>query len=486
MNINIGDVWFVNFPFDEDDGRFKDSTAIVLGTNEKNGIKYYIVMRCTSNPKERTKYDYELKNPEQANLYSYGKIRCNKVSLITERHFRRKKGTISKSDMVEINKLYKEADKRGHIKYVSLEAFLSVDDSYPIQEDVKTKQVSDGEWEDIKTIYDSLSTAEKSYLGNRFINSPKTAYSKVYKKDNKPIAFVQGYDFGENEIIAEVAVSSEYRGQGFAKKGVNSLVSFARKNGYNRVVYLVKKQNKDSIALAKKLGFEKGKVEGDHIIYYKTTSKSIRENMGLATIGGIPAPSNVFITQYGPSPTFVSDGDIEGYAIHNDIITDKILTVSKNGKLVNKESSFLNGRKIRMYKYIGENTNGYAKILSSVNKNVYREFLYEALTNKKLLSDDQIICDECFEEVSPPKIFAEYGSEAQSIIDQYKQIIGEGVIKLPLMSKYDIQEASKLLRDNKNIQIFENMNGYFAENGFTHQRTAYYKNIKDIQIGVIV
>lgn len=210
-----------------------------------------------------------------------------------------------------------------------------------------------------------------------------------------------------------------------------------------------------------------------------------QENMGLAAIGAIPNPtSNVFITQYSHKTTSTTD-EVEGYAISNDIVTDKIITITKKGKVTVKESSFLNGRKIRIFKYLGEVSN-YETILISVNKMAYREYLYEALTGKKLLSDDQILCDESFQEISPTKIFAEYTSSAQSIIDQYKSLVGEEVIKIPLMNKESISEASSLIGSNKNIEIYENLNGFFAENGITKQRTGYYRNIKDIEIGVIL
>jgi GNAT superfamily N-acetyltransferase len=296
----------------------------------------------------------------------------------------------------------------------------------------------------------------------------------IFLDKNNPVCYVNVNS--NNGMIQALEISKDYQGYGLSSQLLKYAVSTLKATSLT-----VNKKNEVAINVYKKQGFKQVKATDNMI------TMSIDESMGLAGIGGMPAPSNQFITQFGPRSTF-SDDTVEGYAIHNDIITDKILLVDKNGNLAVKESSFLEGRKIRIFKYIGENVDEYYKILKSAKKNkkAYREYLYEALTGKRLLSDDQIICDECFEEISPVKIFAEYNSAAQTIVDQYKEIIGEEIVRFPLMNEKSISEASKITTGNIHINIFENMNGYFAENAITRQRTAYYKDIKDIQIEVIL
>jgi hypothetical protein len=217
-------------------------------------------------------------------------------------------------------------------------------------------------------------------------------------------------------------------------------------------------------------------------------NKYKNESTGLAGIGGVVGTMQPFITQYGPNATFTKNDkdNIEGYALSNDIITKNVLIVDKDGKIKKKDSSFLEGRKIRMFKYIGEDTTTLEDINKIIGKYGYREIFYEILSNKKLLSDDQILCDECFEEVSLSEIHEEKVSAIQTLIDGIKFITGEEVNKLPLMNESDIIKANDIIDDNQNIEIFENEYGYFAENVLTHKRTGYYKSINKIQIKPII
>ena len=353
-----------------------------------------------------------------------------------------------------------------------------------LEESVQSKKVSNKEWKELNIVYDSLSDEEKEYLGNRFVNSPRTAFSKVYKENGKPVAFIQAYG-DEDYVLIGLAVSPSARGKGYAVKALNDLIDFAKTNGIRKLVYNVRKDNKASIKLAEKVGFEFDKIEDKNKVYIMNI-EPVQEAMALAGMNPPVGISGVFMTQYGPKTSFTSNDEVDGYAIHKDILTDKLITVDKNNKVSVKEFSFLKGRKLRMFKYIGESFNGYSTILQNVGKRAYREYLYETLTNKKLLSDDQVICDEMFKEISPAKLFAEYTADAQTIVDEYKSIIGEEVIRLPLMDKKSIREASFIIKENTHVNIFENMNGYFAENALTRKRTGYYKQVKDIEIGVIL
>ena len=59
-NIKVGDVWYLNFPYDEEGGRYKDRPGIVLEILKKN---MYKVIKCTSNSVKRGTFDYTILNP---------------------------------------------------------------------------------------------------------------------------------------------------------------------------------------------------------------------------------------------------------------------------------------------------------------------------------------------------------------------------------------------------------------------------------------
>ena len=198
--------------------------------------------------------------------------------------------------------------------------------------------------------------------------------------------------------------------------------------------------------------------------------------------GGMVGTADLsLVTQYGYKNS--ESDEVEGYAIQNDLITDNLVTVSKKGKVKKESLDFLNGRKIRMFQYVGENS--MTPIINAIGKRAYREFVYEALTGKKLLSDDQILCDECFKEISPVELNESKNSKVQTIFAEYRELLGDPISKFPLMNNMEILEAEKITGSANNIKIFENENGYFAENAITRKRTSYYSSIDKIRIEAI-
>ena len=198
--------------------------------------------------------------------------------------------------------------------------------------------------------------------------------------------------------------------------------------------------------------------------------------------GMVGAADLSYVTQYGYKGS--ESDEVEGYALSNDILTKNILIVDKKTMKVKKESSsFLDGRKISIYKYTGENS--MLPILNSIGKRAYREYFYEALTGKTLLSDDQILVDGQFSLFSPPALHEEMVSYVQTIVDECHYLMGKPVYKFPIANETELEEVNELLKGDKTIAVFENLNGFFAENMYSRKRTGYYKHIKDIQIGAI-
>lgn len=209
------------------------------------------------------------------------------------------------------------------------------------------------------------------------------------------------------------------------------------------------------------------------------------ESMGLAAIGGIPSPnSSIYITQYGV-PNGFHDDNVEGYTVSNDLISKNVLAMS-DGKLRSEDTtSFLTGKKIKVFKYIGENADRiYNKIFSKLNEEVSREFLYETVSGKKLLSDDQIECDPLFKEVKLDNILGNIKADLQTLVAEYKSELGVPLMNIPLMNNKEVQEANSLT-EGTNVEIMESVNGYYAINRTTGRRTSCYRSMNEIPIDCV-
>ena len=361
---------------------------------------------------------------------------------------------------------------------------IKINESYIINEE----RVSDSDWKDIVKIYNSLSSKEKMNLGGNFINSPNTKFSYIFRNKQTPVAFVHGYDFGDGELIAEVAVSPLYRGKGLAIKGMNKLESFARKNKFKRVVYLVKCSNTDSINLAKKLGYIFDKKENDHLIYYKTTNyiQESGDPGGMAGCGISDGPNKrPYVVMYGYKNTFTDD--VEGFGLSKDIIDSEVLRIDENGNTILENNEFLNDRKFTVLKYVGPK-NRYKELLQELsnsplkkNKKDLYKYIYEKLANTPMLTTDQIMYDNNFEDINLEGVASYIKSEMSTLIENFSQLNGNDTV-LPLIDPVDIQKAEIISNENSDICVLEDENGYFAYNKNTNRRTVSHSNIEDIDI----
>ena len=207
---------------------------------------------------------------------------------------------------------------------------------------------------------------------------------------------------------------------------------------------------------------------------------SINETTGPAASGPVVGMEKnlVFVSQYGPKNSKAKV--VEGYAVSNDMITKNIIvTDNESGKLKKVPYSYLEGREITMFE-VKDKSNEMKKILSEVGNHHTKNFIYEALTGKELLSDDQILCEEGFTQINPIDMGAEVISEIQSMFSDYKK-----PPEFELMNEKYIQEADRLLDGIDDIVILENQHGFFAKNTKTGKRTGYFKHIKDIPVKVV-
>ena len=356
-NIKINDVWFVKYPYVDDNSVYKDRPAIVIDKDEKG---LYVVLKCTSKS-PKVKYDYSVRDAKVSNIVDTGCVKCNNEGHIARRHFRRKIGEVSAYDMKKITQKHIMAKADGKVQVVKLEQFFMDDDEfeafmeaklssdertdfgipelkkYPMpdanhvrsavayfnkvdkgheaelanniikymhkykMDDIKvspsnrfskyytTESVSFFEeaasnrtkFADMKKVYDTLSDKEKSYLGNKFIDSPASVFRKVAYKDGTPVAFIDIYNFSRQEIIIEFAVVPDARRYGVATKLIKVAIDYLVDHPeYRRIVYLVKKDNEASIKLAEANGFTKTNEDknSNHYVYeYKADYVDIDE-----------------------------------------------------------------------------------------------------------------------------------------------------------------------------------------------------------------
>lgn len=170
------------------------------------------------------------------------------------------------------------------------------------------------------------------------------------------------------------------------------------------------------------------------------------------------------------------------YIIQNDLMTDKLITTNKDNKLVSVPTNELLNNKIQLFKYKGKDPNAkLMSILNSVGTIVNREYIYETVSGKELLTDDQIEYDEDFQYVDFDAIKAEIENESYSFINKYIF-----TVKPELTNKYKIittnEAQNKIFEYPELAVILDESLGYFITNKNTFRRTKYYDNISDIMI----
>lgn len=227
----------------------------------------------------------------------------------------------------------------------------------------------------------------------------------------------------------------------------------------------------------KYLKLSKSKLSTNNSIF-----SSKHEMMGLAGINppiGVSG-GNVFVSKI-QDPTFITPR----YAVQNDIITDNIVMPNPHNVLKKYPSSYLKNKKVQIYKFNGNDPNKkLMTILNSLDTKVDNmHYIYEVLTEKEFIDDDQIAYDENFSLIDFDKI-------KQTIENDVYSVLGEAVfLCMPeVVAKYKeiINEDSYRILSNypKNIHIFQDPKlGYFAINSKTLRRTKYFDEISKISIG---
>lgn len=202
----------------------------------------------------------------------------------------------------------------------------------------------------------------------------------------------------------------------------------------------------------------------------KVLDNANNENAAVASaMVGMNTPFITVHTNYLAPPTF---------AVSNDISTKRSITVdAKDNKLKLVDNS--PEVKTRVFKYIGKNKGTLKKITDNLGQTVGKDYIYETVTGRKYLVEDQIFYDEDFQEIDLEAIKEGVENDKHTIMNKVYMALHDG---LPIGEEVTTNEAKRMATDLDDIYIFETANGYYAMNSKTMRSTKLYNTITGIKI----
>lgn len=163
------------------------------------------------------------------------------------------------------------------------------------------------------------------------------------------------------------------------------------------------------------------------------------------------------------------------YALAPDLISDKYLIVDEDCKLSVVDSNYFDNCIVEQYEFIGNK-----KYLERINK-AYKEerivdesFIYTALSDRLLLSEDQIDFDENFIKVDLNLEYEKQQSSLSTFINEFYEYTNN-----PIGTIFNIAESmfidnplkGELYRYDDKISLMEDVNGYFYYDHLSKKRT---------------
>ena len=156
------------------------------------------------------------------------------------------------------------------------------------------------------------------------------------------------------------------------------------------------------------------------------------------------------------------------YALSPDVISDKYLVVDENSKLSIVDKSYFDNYCVEVYEYTGNELNvGKIKKAYDEGNIVAPNYIYETLSGKDLLSDDQIDFDENFTKVDLDLYKAKTESFQATLLSEWDQI-NDKLYSFPVLENTSIDLNTKC---NDELKLMQDINGYYLENTLTHNRT---------------
>ena len=282
--------------------------------------------------------------------------------------------------------------------------------------------------------------------------------------------------------IQAFEISKKYQHQGYGKK----LLQYAI-NNLKATKLSVRKNNYNAISLYKNNGFKNiGENDYQYIMSIKESVHLDKEEMALNAINPIVGTNTC-----KPYVAVASSGgilDTKRYGLSSDLVSDKYLVIDEDK---NKESyhleitdaSFLANGQFEVYEYVGNRSDKIAQIYQAYkeNKSLYDpNFIYTCLSGKKLLSEDQIEFDSNFKKVNLEK----YKDKLESI--KSTMINGDNDIFFPVLEGYNGLSINPELKKYDYISFREDIDGYYAIDTLTNNRTKSVKDINDITESMII
>lgn len=197
---------------------------------------------------------------------------------------------------------------------------------------------------------------------------------------------------------------------------------------------------------------------------------NVNESMGLAAVGGVPS-----MYDSGSSyivPVYKNNSYI-GSVMSDDEFMTKIYK-RKGNKIVQDGINYLYDKQYKVYKTKKKINKD--KLLNENNADEYKDYFYTLFTGKELIDPNQYNFEESFNEIEDPYInkINIMRNIAESI--KYK----ENDISLDLITEQEINNKNIALEGFNNIDIKQDMNGYFVLNTISNCRSQSYPDIKNI------
>lgn len=171
--------------------------------------------------------------------------------------------------------------------------------------------------------------------------------------------------------------------------------------------------------------------------------------------------------------------DDSNYALANDMISDNIVVKDKNNIPQRKSKDILkDDENLTIYKFKGSKQK-FIEVASS--KKPIKSF-YEALSGHKEYFKNQIDFDPLFEKVDLYKMMNSVNDSIASLKEEFELIKNPALPYLPVMNPIDIKKKKAILKQYQDINIAEDVNGYFLYNEITGRRSESMKNIDDLKI----
>ena len=169
------------------------------------------------------------------------------------------------------------------------------------------------------------------------------------------------------------------------------------------------------------------------------------------------------------------------YALSPDVISDKYLVVDENSKLAIVDKSYFDNYYVEVYEYIGNRLNiGKIKEMYDSGNIVSPNYIYETLSGRHLLTQDQIDFDDQFKKVDFSDDIAKMESYRATMQSDFDKING-AFFYIPAM---DIQQECTINYKNA-LDVMADVNGYYLRNRFTHERTESFSNVDQLTEAMI-